>query len=96
MALSTRHKLKPSFTLDAYGFHLRLWNESGGVDWGASLHDGKEEVSCRFQEDNLTLAKLHLLAEARNRAMTRWPEKKFPSDESLIDSWEPVNMTESL
>lgn len=96
MALSTRGEIKPSFTLNAYGFHLRLWNESGGVDWGASILDGKEEISCKFEEDNLTLAKLHLLAEARSRATTRWPDKEFPSCESLLESWEPVNMTEPM
>jgi hypothetical protein len=95
MASSKPGQAKPGFTIKAFGFELRLWNEAGGVEWGASITcDGKEEFTSRFEEDNLTLAQLHLLAEARNRAMVRWRDKEFPPVESLIDSWDPVNMLE--
>lgn len=93
MAPSTSSKTKPCYTLNAFGFHLRLWSESD-VKWAATIHDGKKEITSRFEEDNLTIAKLHLLEDARRRAVLLWPNKDLPTCESLVDSWEPLNMVQ--
>jgi len=89
MRLPALSNAKHGFVITAFGFRLHLWNESE-VEWCATISDGDEETPIRFQEDNLMLAKLHTLADARNRAIVRSSDKEFPSCESLVDSWEPM------
>ena len=84
---------KQGYATAAFGFRIHLWNESE-VDWCATIFDDEHEVSCRFQEDNLTLAKLHILADARNRAVVRWTDKEFPASELLVDSWQAITFVE--
>ena len=93
MRLPALKKAKHGFALAAFGFQLHLWNESD-VEWGAIIRDGEQEMSSRFEEDNLTLAKLHILAEARNRALVRWKDREFPPCETLLDSWEPMTFVD--
>jgi len=93
MRLPALSKAKHGFVIAAFGFRIHLWNESE-VEWCATIFDGEQEVSSRFEEDNLTLAKLHTLADARNRAMVRWKDKEFPSCDSLVDSWESMTFVD--
>ena len=68
----------------AFGFQLHLWQESD-VKWSATIHDGEREVCARFEEETLFL--LHILAQARNRALVRWKDQEFPREDTLLDSW---------
>jgi hypothetical protein len=93
MKLPALNKSKHGFTIAAFGLRIHLWNESE-VEWVATIRDGDNEASCQFEEDNVTLAKLHILAEARNRAQVRWKDREFPACETLVDSWEPMTFVE--
>lgn len=93
MRLPALNKAKHGFALSAFGFQLHLWKESD-VEWCGTIRDGDQETSSRFEEDNLTLAKLHILAEARNRALVRWKDKEFPACETLVDSWEAMTFVD--
>jgi hypothetical protein len=81
--------------LDAYGLELRLWRESDEREWGATLRDGSGTVQRRFQEDNLELAKLHLLAEARKLALGRSPGAELPGCDAFDKFWKPVKITKA-
>jgi hypothetical protein len=61
---------KQGFRVAAFGFELHLWMERD-AKWSAIIQDGDHEFSSRFQENNLTLAKFHILADARSRAIYR-------------------------
>ncbi len=87
---------KLALALEAYGIELRLWKEPGEREWGATLRDAGNIVDCHFEEDNLTLAKLHVLGEARNRVMSRSGSAELPSCDTFLDSWKPVKMTRPL
>ncbi len=87
---------KLALALEAYGIELRLWKEPGEREWGATLRDDNNIVDCHFEEDNLTLAKLHVLGEARNRVMSRSGSAELPSCDTFLDSWKPVKMTRPL
>jgi hypothetical protein len=89
MRLPTLDRVEQGFTVTAFGFRIHLWNETD-VEWGATIDDGEYKVSCRFDEETVALAQLHILAEVRNRALVRWKDKEFPAYETLMDSWEPV------
>ena len=83
-------KAKQGYSRFAFGLRIHLWQESE-VDWCATIFDDdNSELSSRFEEDNLTLAKLHILAEARNRAVVRWKDRDFPTEDTLVDSWEEI------
>lgn len=84
-----------AITLQAYGFELQLWKEDVEREWGATLREGKHVVSCHFEEDNLTLAKLHLLGEARNRALSRSDNAHLPGCDAFLNSWKPISMTKT-
>jgi hypothetical protein len=79
---------KQGFRLVAFGFELHLWMDRD-AESSAIIQDGDHRFSTRFKEDNLTLAKFHLLAVARNRAIYRWRDQQFPAEETLVDSWQP-------
>jgi hypothetical protein len=83
-------KLGPD--IEAYGIELRLWNEPAEREWGATLRDDNNIVDCHFEEDNLTLAKLHVLGKARNRVMSRSGGADLPGCDTFLDSWKPVKM----
>ena len=84
---------KVALTLKAYGFELRLWKEDVEREWGATLRDENHVASCHFEEDNLILAKLHLLGEARNRAISRSDNAELPGCDAFLQSWKPITMT---
>jgi len=92
MAITGVSEFKLGLVLDAYGMELRLWKEPGEREWGATLRDGNNIVDCHFEEDNLTLAKLHVLGEARNRVMSRSASAELPGCDTFLDSWKPVKM----
>ena len=82
---------KTVLAISAFGFEIRLWKESHGVVWGATIADGEQLFRSEFEEDNLTLAKLHILEDARTRAAYRWKNREFPPCESFGDLWNCVN-----
>jgi len=83
---------KVALSLKAYGFELHLWKEDAGREWGASLRDNDVVASCNFEEDNLMLAKLHLLGEARTRAIGQSGSANLPGCDSFLNSWKPINL----
>jgi hypothetical protein len=95
MATTAAAKFKLGLALQAYGIELRLWKEPGEREWGATLRDDKNIVHRRFEEDNLTLAKLHVLGEARNRVMSRSGSAELPGCDTFLDSWKPVKLAKS-
>ena len=92
MATTAIGEFKIALALKAYGIELRLWKEPGEREWGAALRDDNNIVDCLFEEDNLTLAKLHALGEARNLVMSRSGSAELPSCDTFLDSWKPVKM----
>lgn len=92
METRTVGEFKLALALQAYGIELQLWNEPGEREWGATLRDDNNVVDCRFEEDNLTLAKLHVLGEARKRAMSRLGTTALPGCDTFLDSWKPVRI----
>ncbi|PYR96652.1 MAG: hypothetical protein DMG16_27220 [Acidobacteria bacterium] len=92
MATTDVVEFKLALALDAYGIELRLWKEPGEREWGATLRDDSNIVDCHFEEDNLTLAKLHVLGDARNRVMSRSRSSELPGCNTFLDSWKPVKM----
>jgi hypothetical protein len=94
MASTAVGKYKVALGLVAYGIELRLWKEPGEREWGASFRHDNNVVSLNFEEDNLTLAKLHVLGEAWNRLANRAEGATLPSCDTLLDSWKPVKMTQ--
>jgi hypothetical protein len=82
-----------ALALQAYGFELRLWKEQGEREWGSTVREGDAVVQSKFEEDNLVLAKLHLLGEARSRAMNQSGDADLPGCDTLLDSWKPVKLT---
>jgi hypothetical protein len=91
MNTATIVKTRLALALSAFGFELRLWQESHDGQWAATIGDGEQVFHCRFEEENLTLAKLHLLGEARTRALHHG-DKEFPSCQSFMGSWKPVTL----
>jgi hypothetical protein len=92
MAPTAVDEFKLALALEAYGIELRLWKEPGEREWGAALRENNNIVDCHFEEDNLTLAKLHVLGEARNRVIKRSGTVDLPGCETFLDSWKPVKM----
>jgi hypothetical protein len=86
---------KVALTSKAYGFELQLWKEDMGREWGATLRDGNHLTSCKFEEDNLELAKLHLLGEARNRAISRSGNADLPGCDAFLHSWKAIALTKA-
>jgi hypothetical protein len=76
-----------ALALEAYGVDLRLWKEPGEREWSATLRDDNSIADCHFEEDNLTLAKLHVLGEARSRARSRSGSAELPGCDAFLDSW---------
>ena len=95
MAPTAVGEFKLALALEAYGIELRLWKEPGEREWGAALREDNNIVDCRFEEDNLTLAKLHVLGEARNRVMSRSGSAELPGCDAFLNSWKPINMTKA-
>ena len=91
MATSAVSEFKLGLALKAYGFDIKLWKERGEREWAASLRDDNDIVKCHFEEDNLTLAKLHVLGEARNR-VKRSDTTDLPGCDTFLDSWKPVRI----
>ena len=92
MTTTTIRETKLALALKVYGIELRLWKETGEHEWGAALREDNAIVECRFEEDNLTLAKLHILGEARSRAMRR-SSGELSSCDTYLNSWKPFKMT---
>jgi hypothetical protein len=84
---------KLAITSKAYGFVLQLWKEDAERTWGATLSNSNFVVSCNFEEDNLMLAKLYLLGEARNRAIEQSNAPNLPGCDTFLDSWKPIRLT---
>jgi hypothetical protein len=84
---------KVALSLKAYGFELHLWKQDLEREWGASLRGDNVVASCIFEEDNLMLAKLHLLGEARNRAIGQSGNSNLPGCDAFLNSWKPINLT---
>jgi len=93
--MTTTATPKLALTLNAYGFVLQLWKEDSERIWGATLSDNNQVAGCIFEEDNLMLAKLHLLGEARNRAIRRSGTADLPGCDAFLNSWKPINRTKS-
>jgi hypothetical protein len=70
-----------------------LWKEIGESEWGASLCENDKTFHTRFEEENLTMAKLHLLGEARKRVVNRSGAAELPGCDAFLNSWKPVNLT---
>ena len=94
MTTRTICETRVALALKAYGIELRLWKEPGEHEWGAALRDDNAIVECHFEEDNLTLAKLYILGEARCRAMRR-ACGELPSCDTYLNSWKPIKMTKA-
>jgi hypothetical protein len=92
MATTAVGEFKLALALQAYGIELRLWKEPGEREWGATLRDGNNVVDCHFEEDNLTLAKLHVLGEARSRVISRSGSTELAGCDTFLDSWKPVKI----
>ena len=92
MATRAVGEFKLGLALEAYGIELRLWKEPGEREWGATLRDDHDIVACQFEEDNLTLAKLHVLGDARNRVISQSNVAELPGCDTFLDSWKPVKM----
>jgi hypothetical protein len=86
------HAVKLGLELEVYGIELRLWKETGESEWGATLRENDNTVHTRFEEENLTMAKLHLLAEARKRAVSRSGGAELPGCDAFLNSWKPINL----
>jgi hypothetical protein len=87
---TTAVRVRLGLALEAYGIEVRLWKEPGERDWSATLRDDGKIIDLHFEEDNLTLAKLHALGEARNLVMSRSGSAELPSCDTFLDSWKPV------
>jgi hypothetical protein len=92
MTITATREVKVALALEAYGIELRLWKEVGQREWGATLRYDNSVIPCNFEEDNLTLAKLHVLGEARNRAMNRSGSAELPGCDTFLNSWKPIKM----
>jgi hypothetical protein len=90
-----RETTKLALAIKAYGLELRLWKERGDREWGATIREDSTILHSHFEEDNLMLAKLHLLGEARSLAMSRSGGAELPGCDTFFDSWKPVKMTNS-
>jgi len=86
-------EVKLALALHAYGLELRLWKEPNEREWGATLRDGTTTLDSHFEEDNLMMAKLHVLGEARNLALTRSGSADLPGCDTFFDAWKPVKMS---
>ena len=95
MATTAGSEFKVGLALKAYGIELRLWKEPGEREWGATFRDDNNIVDCHFEEDNLILAKLHVLGEARSRAKSRSSSAELPGCDTFLDSWKPVKMAKA-
>jgi hypothetical protein len=78
---------KDVLAISAFGFQIRLCQESTEAEWSATIADRERVLRSRFEEENLILAKLHILEDARARAIYRSGGNNLPSCESLIDAW---------
>jgi hypothetical protein len=87
--------IKLGLALEFYGIELRLWKEIGESEWGATVRENDNTLHTRFEEENLTMAKLHLLAEARKRVVNRSGAAALPGCDSFLNSWKPINMTKA-
>jgi hypothetical protein len=92
MAPTAVGQFKIALAREAYGIELRLWKEPGEREWGASLRDDDNIVDCHFEEDNLTLAQLHVLGEARKRVIGRAGSAELPVCDTFLGFWKPVKM----
>ena len=95
MTTTAIREIKVALALKAYGMELRLWKEADLREWGATFRDDATIVHYRFEEDNLMLAKLHVLGEARNRAQARSHDGELPGCDTFFDSWKPVKMQQA-
>jgi hypothetical protein len=95
MSIVPIHAVKLGLALEFYGIELRLWKEIGESEWGATLREKDNTVHTRFEEENLTMAKLHLLAEARKRVVNRSGSAKLPGCDAFLNSWKPINMRQA-
>lgn len=93
MRLPTLCKAKDGFICDAYGLQIQLWSESK-ADWCATIFDGTQELYFLFEKSNLTLAKLHILAVARKRAMAGQKGREFPPEDTLLESWKSMTFVD--
>jgi hypothetical protein len=88
--MTTTTTPKVALALQAYGFELRLWKEGPEKEWAGTLRLGDSILTHRYEEDNLTLAKLHLLGKARSRAMSLSNGAELPGCDTFMNSWKPV------
>ena len=85
-------QIQIALATEVYGMELRLWKETGERKWGATLRDGSAVVQSNFEEDDLTLAKLHILGEARSRALSQSGSVSLPSCDTFLDSWKVTRL----
>jgi hypothetical protein len=83
---------KDVLAISAFGFEIRLWQESTKGEWSATIEDGNRVFRSQFEEQNLMLAKLHILEDARARAIYRSRDNNLPSCDSLIDGWDEATV----
>jgi hypothetical protein len=87
--------IKIGLGIKAYGMELRLWREQAPREWRATLQEENTILHCHFEEDNLMMAKLHVLGEARNRALSRADNTELPGCDTFFDSWKPIKLTQA-
>jgi hypothetical protein len=92
MTTTAIREIKVALALQAYGIELRLWKEREERKWGATLRDDNTVLHSNFEEDNLMMAKLHLLGEARSRAMSRHGSEELPGCDTFFHSWKPIKL----
>jgi hypothetical protein len=93
MTVTAIREVKVALALKAYGIEIRLWKEADLREWGATFRDDATVVHYRFEEDNLTLAKLHALGEARKRALSLLGNVDLPGCDTFTNCWKPIKLT---
>ena len=93
MSVTAIREVKVALAVRAYGIEIRLWKEADLREWGATFRDQTTIVNYQFEEDNLTLAKLHALGEARKRALGLLGNVDLPGCDTFPNAWKPINMT---
>jgi hypothetical protein len=92
MTTTAIREVKVALALNAYGLEIRLWKEADLREWGVTFRDDTTVVHDKFEEDNLNLAKLRALGEARKRAMDQSGNAELPGCDTFSNAWKPINM----
>ena len=91
---STTAKIHPAYAVTAFGFELRLWKESEEIKWGATIQDNTQILNLQIEADNATVAKVELLFEARNHAVSLHRQIESPL-ESFAGAWQEITTADT-